>query len=512
MITPQAPYNIEPKMINEYRIGSPPATLKPDIAAENPIYIYLSKDKTKLIHSQSLESLLNAAKAKTNAPLRICKIGLSFLLQSGVVPPPHTAYEGVYVLGAGHQAQITTEDNLIALSFSYEFPFRNEYRSNEICTPNEDLILEKLATATLSKINETRPSFLFHSAGKDSNSIALALAKAGVQHRFTLISHKSDGKLDESEISRQIAKQLGFRHQVIGVNHDAKENLRAIIDYFRIAPIPVLDSATLAYPQYLTEISELSQCNMIDGGGNDAYMSTPTSGRENLLFRSSAILSKFRPVLLNVFGSESITHKLTQTKAEWCGFNGFTYKESKNIYEDCVDARAFFNQLSAERKGWDNYDFKTDILTGIIASEMHIRKFRNAATVWQSNAILPFADKTVAEYIFNLPEKFQFDRRTGKNKIILRQMLMKKMQLDSDKIGKMGFSVNYESTLSNISEHIEYEITHCSFWNKEKIRTLYTRLLSNTKSESPDKHRSALLLHRLFLLSSWINHSIYLRK
>ena len=44
--------------------------------------------------------------------------------------------------------------------------------------PNENLILEMLAEATLSRIDKSKPSFLFHSSGKDSNSIALALAEA----------------------------------------------------------------------------------------------------------------------------------------------------------------------------------------------------------------------------------------------------------------------------------------------------------------------------------------------
>lgn len=497
-------------MITEYRAGSPAATLHSDIAAEQPIYIFHSRDKETLIYSTSLETILSIAKSK--APLSVNKRSISFLLQSGVVPPPQTAYENIYVLGVGHYATASTLGKKINLDFYYEFPFLNKNRQTEcdldLC---ENTILEKLADATLSKTDNSRPSFLFHSAGKDSNSIALAIAEAGAQERFTLISHKSGGTSDESQISKKIALQLGFRHKVIGIDHDAKANIDDIYNYIRFAPIPVLDSATLAYPLYIKEVPDLLKCNVVDGGGNDSYMSTPTSKREEFFFKSSTFLSKLRPTVQNISKSESILNKLTQSKAEWCGFNGFTFKDSQSIYEDCVDIRPFFSNLSEERKGWDNYDFKTDILTGIIEAEMHIRKFRNAASVWQSNPILPFADKNVANYLFNLPESYAFERTTGRNKIILRHLLKDRIALDSDKIGKMGFTVNYESTLSALSDQIKDEITHCELWNKKNILSLYTRLINVSRSQSSNKHRAAFLIHRLFLLSSWINHSIYLK-
>lgn len=497
-------------MITEYRAGSPSVTLNSDIASEHPVYVFHSRDQKTLIYSTSLESILTIAKSKSQ--LNINRKAVSFLLQCGVVPPPQTAYEGIYVLGVGHSAIASTSGKKTVLNFHYDFPFLNKNRLTELdfhlC---ENTILEKLAHATLSKIDNSRPSFLFHSAGKDSNSVALAIAEAGAQEQVTLISHKSNGASDESQISKKIALQLGFRHKIIGINHDAKKHINDIYNYFRLAPIPVLDSATLAYPLYATEIPELLKCNMIDGGGNDAYMSTPTSKREDFFFKSSTLLSKLRPAVQRTSKSESILNKLTQSKAEWCGFNGFTFDDSQFIFEDCIDVRPFFSNLSQERKNWDNYDFKTDILTGIIAAEMHIRKFRNAASIWKANAILPFADKNVAKYLFNLPESLEFERKTGRNKIILRTLLKNRMGLDSDKIGKMGFTVNYESTLSTLSEHIEYEITNCELWNKTNITSLYTRLINVSNSQNANKHRAAFLIHRLFLLSSWANHSIYLK-
>ncbi len=87
---------------------------------------------------------------------------------------------------------------MIEIAFSNEFPFLNKNRDKV----DENYILELLAEATISKLDETKPSYLFHSAGKDSNSIAIA--EAGYQDKITCISHQSKGEKDESEISRQI--------------------------------------------------------------------------------------------------------------------------------------------------------------------------------------------------------------------------------------------------------------------------------------------------------------------
>src|SRR5690606_31202479 len=102
-----------------------------------------------------------------------------------------------------------------------------------------NLILEMLAEATISRIDQSKPSFLFHSAGKDSNSIALALAEAGWQDRVTLVTHKSKGSVDESEISARIAKNLGFKHCVLHeVDNFKQEHDQAIESYFANAPFP----------------------------------------------------------------------------------------------------------------------------------------------------------------------------------------------------------------------------------------------------------------------------------
>lgn len=95
-----------------------------------------------------------------------------------------------------------------------------------------------------------------------------------------MITHKSKGQADESEISAKIAKQLGFKHQILHeVDQLQAEHKQAINDYFVNAPFPCTHNVILAYPLYAHQLPELKGANIIDGGGDDSHMMTPPTAR-----------------------------------------------------------------------------------------------------------------------------------------------------------------------------------------------------------------------------------------
>jgi len=161
-------------MINKYNLNTKEFTIKSDLASEFPIYIYMSDKKDFIIYSTSIKELLNSN--EVNTPLEITSKGISFLLQSSVVPLPNTVYENIFIVGIGDTARVKTVNNKIEIEFSHKFPFMNKDREEE-AEIDEEYILEILAEATISRIEKDKPTYLFHSAGKDSNSIALALQK-----------------------------------------------------------------------------------------------------------------------------------------------------------------------------------------------------------------------------------------------------------------------------------------------------------------------------------------------
>ena len=135
-------------MIIEYKCNELPINIFSDLASEFPVYIYWSADKQVLLYSTSITELFDDVRIPK--PLKASDEGISFLLQSGVVPPPKTGYKDIYILGIGDTAKITTVSGKIEITFKHEFPFMNINRlhADEI-KPNADLILQMLALYSL---------------------------------------------------------------------------------------------------------------------------------------------------------------------------------------------------------------------------------------------------------------------------------------------------------------------------------------------------------------------------
>lgn len=179
--------------------------LESDIAAQEPIYI-LHKN-LELFYSKNIVDLLDKNK------LNVSSKGISFLLKNGVVPSPYTIYDNLYILSCGDKVEILKENGKLKLNFSKKFDF--SHRNKKFCNDfNLDEALTLLADATINKLDNHKNSFLFHSAGKDSNTILLSLNKINYKE-ITLVTHESNGKGDESKISKKIAQKLGYDHKIL---------------------------------------------------------------------------------------------------------------------------------------------------------------------------------------------------------------------------------------------------------------------------------------------------------
>jgi len=490
-------------MIHKYRPNMQPLTLTSDVAAQFPIYLYLSEKREYLLYSTIIEEILNHQEVIT--PLALRQESISFLLQSGIVPLPHTIYKDIFIVGIGDEATISTINNQVHLSFTHQFPFKNENResNNEA---NEELILELLANATTSMLDTQHNSYLFHSAGKDSNMIAVALAEAGYQEKITCLTHKSKGGHDESEISKKIATQLGFKHQKLFLPTKIEKNeLNSINNYFENTPFPCMDDVTLAYPLYATQI-EFSNSNIIDGSGNDVYMGHIPNRVE---FTKQKLFSKLHPLrtITDQLSSTNKLRKLTLTQTEWAGISGFSFSDSKNIFIQSSNVYEYWKKESKQRATWDYFDIRADIWGSYVESDRVIRKSRNCASLYNANLILPWCDATIASYFSTLSENQLFNRKELKNKLVLRKILKEKINLDSDKLGKMAFSFDFFSILMLMINEVKEEILNCQLWKRDRVEELFTKLMSNSHKE-----KNQILLQRLYLISSWYNKNRYIKR
>lgn len=489
-------------MVNEIHLANfqGKKIITSDIAGHNPIYIF--NDEYIIYYSINLVELLD----KISSKLNISSLGVSFLLKSGVIPTPRTIYKNLYVISIGNQAIIETISNSFSISFSNNFPFVRRKDLNNI--PNETYIINLLADATISRVKNNKNNFLFHSAGKDSNMIALALSDKGFSDLFC-VSHQSVGKKDESNISKKIATKLGFKHATLTEPETInRKHVLAFENYFRNIPLPSVDEVTLAYPIYNTQI-DFKDSNIIDGMGNDVYIGHIPSLREYRFANYLSSLS-FLKSPANNFHSENYLNIISLNRVEWTGLVGFMGKDCSLLFNDFESVDEYWNNLDIDNSNLDYIDLRAKVRGGIIDQEIFMRKVRNFVDINSSNLIFPWADSNVANYFYSLNEKYLFDRKKLRNKVILREILKKRIGLDSDELGKLGFSFNYWKILDLIFDNVRSDILDCSLWNKSNMELILNRLYNRASISNRFSNRAKALIQRLYLISMWHNNNKYI--
>jgi asparagine synthase (glutamine-hydrolysing) len=495
-------------VVTKHIVSDKETILRSDLAGEYPLYVYLSPDREYLLYANSIAELLEHDDVPK--PLEITNRGVSFLLQSGTVPPPHTVYKDIYVVGIGDSAEIKHTDGKITLNFSHNFPFRDKYRDKE-GAPDETHLLELMAEATISRLDESKPTYLFHSAGKDSNTIALAMAEAGYQDKITCITHQSKGEKDESEISRKIAAKLGYKHQTVPeLKSLDKKHIDSIYHYFENLPLPSTDNVTLAYPLYATQF-DFQGKNILDGCGNDVYMGYLP---DETNYKRAAIFSKLHPLrpITGRLSSAGWLSTITRTRSEWTGMFGLSYGDTKKILPAAEDIYPFWREEDRKRADWDYLDLRSDIRGCITEPGIFQLKVRLSASIYDNNLILPFTNEKVATYLWKLPSRYLYDKKHFKNKLILRKMLKERIGLDSDKLGKMAYVFDFYAILMLMRKEVDEEILSCGLWDSRGVTEVLDSFYRKIAANPAKAEKITTLLQRLYLISIWYNQSRYVKR
>lgn len=485
-------------------------TLAGDYAGECLWYLYHAPDRRTVAFSRSLNALL--ASPRVVKPLRVSSHALSGLLQCGVVPSPQTIYSDVYLLGIGDSVDIVAERDKVRLLFSYEFPFLSHLRGErQVDRPFEQDLLEALSAASLGQVRGDALTILFQSAGKDSNAIALALAEAGAQDQIQSVTYSAPGDRNEADIAGAIATRLGFAHQSIPLPEALEPEHEAAFDqFFRESPLPSTDLAALAYPLVAAAFGTRT-LNVIDGAGNDVYFGSVPRRHELRRQRYWQLGSRVAP-LFEALASESRIHQLKKCRAEYCGMSGFSKRDLFRIYSEAVDSREYWIKRSRECRTWDYLDFRASILGGTIAQEVFARKVRNAADAFAWRAIFPWMNERVARLVFSVCREQCFDAVSLRNKVFLRALLRDRLGLDSDKLGKLSYAFDHAHVLNLLGPLVMDEILNCPYWQRDRVKAVVMRLRSHASGSGRRQGElSGVLLHRLYMISAWLNRNRYLK-
>lgn len=207
-------------------------------------------------------------------------ISVADLLRNGFVYPPHSIYSNVKVATLGFDP---AQDMYDHPQFHFAFQSANASSRPEPAAVDDDVLLETyhrlLCDSVLRCTRDMQSPWLLQSGGKDSTSMAIAVAEVSPQ--TTCLTYLGGPEENEIESACLVARELGLRHEALTCDPG-----RAYDRYLAMVPkIPLLtaDFALLSYADLATEVGIRGGDGIIDGLGSDVYFGTPVSRRQRLL-------------------------------------------------------------------------------------------------------------------------------------------------------------------------------------------------------------------------------------
>ncbi|HEX5306315.1 MAG TPA: asparagine synthase-related protein [Dyella sp.] len=199
-------------------------------------------------------------------------VSIADLLRNGFVYPPHSIFTDVKIAISGFESD---QDLYAQPHFHFPYQSSNAPPRPTVAAADEPMLVERyhqlLCEAVARAGAGMRAPVLLQSGGKDSTSIAIALAE--VRPDATCMTYLGGHEENEVESARHVARQLGLRHETLVCDPG-----RAYDRYLAMVPhMPLLtaDFAMLSYADLVTEIAGSGSDGVLDAIGSDPYFGLP---------------------------------------------------------------------------------------------------------------------------------------------------------------------------------------------------------------------------------------------
>ena len=466
------------------------------------IYLYHSEDRVIAASTPAavLDRLVELGRSATISPF-----GMSQFLHHGLVPPPHSEWEEIWFIGLGERAILTDSPKGIDLAFERSYALVQANSTGE-SIPSTAALLELLTKSVDKQLAEAdNQGFLMLSSGKDSVSVAVALAEGG-HSDIPCITYRPEPENKEDMLAADVCRRLGLTHRTLDFPTHTSAVETRLVAFFEGSPRPCADLVQIPYALAVGD-SGLSSGAVFDGSGNDAYMGyVPGSGfrtKQRYRVRSQSAARLIESIL----PVDSPINYLTRSRlSSGLPCRTLRFADTKKFYANALDTEPWWHQMSGEVADFDSVDLMSAVTT-IYEDQaaVHLKAYV-AAAAFGLEAKLPFTDPEIVDYFFNLPTPNKFDRDTGETKILLREMLMDTIGYDAGKVGKHYFGFAGDQFLVEHRDFVLSEISQCTLW-EPSVASLAASWLDRVERR-PLYYHSLLIL---FQLSGWHNHSRYVQ-
>jgi len=206
-------------------------------------------------------------------------VSIADLLRNAFVYPPHSIYREAKLAGVSFDMP---GDGAEEPRLRCDFPSMWAPSPRAGGTVDEAQLVrtyhELLCQSVTRSTDGMRAPWLLQSGGKDSTSLAIALAEARAD--TTCLTYLGGPEENELDSARAVARKLGLRHESL-----VCDPARAYDRYLQMVPrMPLLtaDFAALSYADLAWEVRAQGGDGMLDGLGSDPYFGMPTHGRKRL--------------------------------------------------------------------------------------------------------------------------------------------------------------------------------------------------------------------------------------
>jgi asparagine synthetase B (glutamine-hydrolysing) len=351
-------------------------------------------------------------------------VSVADILRNAFVYPPHSIRRGVKLVTFGFcpQDDMNTAPN-------FHFKFRNAGDVPERVEVRQDWVgmyHHLLCRAVAAACEAMQAPWLLQSGGKDSTTLAIALADA--RPDTTCITYLGGREENEMDSAHQVARSLGLRHEAFVC--DPGRAYDRYLDALPRMPLLTADFALLSYMDLATEIAARGGDGIIDGLGADSYFGTPISRQQRMLrwlardIRLPGRVAEL-PLLDRSFGLCFALGSVQMDAVERC-FPGsrFTDAEVDELFGGEVASasrerlRIYMSEIGSAISGSEWRDMSTSIAgsAGAFAKGLY------TASALGLQIAYPFCDCDLREWVHHeVPREQKVDPVTRMNKILVRR-------------------------------------------------------------------------------------------
>lgn len=461
-------------------------------------------------------SELKALKTHPVFTAKIDRNALALLLRHNYIPAPHSIYEGIRKLPAGHFVQIAQGQDLNTVAPEAYWSLDRVIESGlaqpfsgsdqDAVTALEGVISHSVAGQMLADV----PLGAFLSGGVDSSTIVSLMRQQSSRTVRTFAIGFDEPGYNEAEYAQEVAAHLGTDHTELYVG--VEEALAIIPKLPEIYCEPFADSSQI--PTFL--VSQLAKQQVTvalsgDGGdelfgGYNPYRFAPKIW--DLVRRLPLSLRKLAVAVLRDSPLPDKLHKLLQVlpAADREDFYSILMSQWQQPEQAVIGASVThtFSNGRARKPMVDSFEhWMMAIDASQYMTDDILVKVDRAAMANSLETRVPLLDHRVVEFAWQLPLSLKI--RNGTGKWVLREVLYKHVPREMIERPKKGFSIPLaqwlRGPLRDWAEALldEQRLQRESYFNPQPIRKLWQEHLAG-------KRDNALKLWSILMFQAWLEH------